>query len=636
MGSPFQHTSAAIGKVAARKKEYRDSFAPNGKDYYKAKTRKNAYVVITATSEKNGSATLPASKNSYDALYSNAEGKPDVILNSVKVTEGSDFGMLRTVDVGFTCLSRAAFETYEKVFLRPSSKLSVKYGYVDGSDSESSTEFIISKYSYELNDKNQYVCSFKAYGAGPFINQLDMEKAWKFPGLSFKKGFFEYPVTTFPQYLKYIAQGDGENATSDIPDGTIRDGGVLILDNPNSMTPDNYFSKKVYKILQALGLFGSDSSKLIYCTLEWFISKLNEYYLESNLGAHLKGKILECNSSITNQRNHPIPEIGSAYPMSIVLPGGTAGSLGGPGYYGSSPLIMDAEEKLNFTQKAMALGMVTRGSSRDYSKILLSHSYISNQLFGKGNERGSLKAEDKASSSGNKKEPPKFSLKNMLDALFSSIYHATGGSVQLATIEDPKEPHNQLIVSKGASQEKISETVFDPIKGDGITRKSTIRCDIPADDAYAVANGGGAGPGGYLPSELSEKEDDLKDEKDDAKSEAYMTIGKEMGFGLASSGFDNENCDSLAAAFKTLVESATKEEAAKLTIDRHIWPLELSITLDGTSGFRFGDVINTTVLPPVYRKSGTSASFVVLESTNTIAGNDWSTELKSQCHLLKK
>jgi hypothetical protein len=98
MSSPFRHTSDALNNVAKRAKEYKDSFSPDGTNYHKAKTRRNAYVTITA-SGKTGSGTLPTQKNTYDALYSNVEGKPDVLLTGVKITEGSDFGMLRTVEV---------------------------------------------------------------------------------------------------------------------------------------------------------------------------------------------------------------------------------------------------------------------------------------------------------------------------------------------------------------------------------------------------------------------------------------------------------------------------------------------------------------------------------------------------------
>ena len=46
MSSPFRKTSAAQGQVGRRKQEYLDSHGPDGKNYHKAKTRKNAYVTI--------------------------------------------------------------------------------------------------------------------------------------------------------------------------------------------------------------------------------------------------------------------------------------------------------------------------------------------------------------------------------------------------------------------------------------------------------------------------------------------------------------------------------------------------------------------------------------------------------------
>ena len=85
MSSPFRKTSAAIGSVGARIAEYKASFAPDGTDYHKAKTRKNAYVTLTCMGQ-----TLPTNPDTYDALYSNTEGKPDVILNGVSISEGSD------------------------------------------------------------------------------------------------------------------------------------------------------------------------------------------------------------------------------------------------------------------------------------------------------------------------------------------------------------------------------------------------------------------------------------------------------------------------------------------------------------------------------------------------------------------
>lgn len=617
--SVFRHTSKAIGKVGARKAEYNASHAPRGKNYHKAKTRRNAYVTLTA-----GGASLPGSKGGYDALYANSEGKPDVILESVKITEGSDFGMLRTVEGQFICLSRGAFDAYESSFLRPSTKLQVSYGYVDGSDGDSLEDFVICKYGFQLDDKNRYVCSFKAYGPGPFMNKLDMGIAGAFSGMNtVTGGFYKAPVTTLPQYLKYVAQGNGLMANVDIPGWTVRESSVLVLDNPNSITPDGMVMKLVYKALQAIGLFSADSSKKIYCTLEWLVKTIQQYYIKPNLQGKMKGRKLVCNSTVSSG-HHMFPKIGSAYPMSIVLPGGDAG------YYGSSPLITDLECKLDFSAKAGQWGgPVVPGG--DYSKILISYDYIASKMFGSGKEKGSVKQmADKASQDKNKKTPPKFDLNTCLGTLFNDIYHATGGSVQLATMENPEDSKEQWIVAKNGKAESITETVFDPIQGDGITRKCTVKCDIPADDAYAVANGGAAGGSGHTSNSLA-SEPEVDENAVDASTEANTKVTEMMSKGLSAAEFDNEDCDALAAAFKTLVDKAPKATVAKGPIDKHIWPLELSITLDGCAGFRFGDVVNTTFLPGKYRSG--DVSFVVLEATHEIKGNDWTTELKSQCHL---
>ncbi len=48
--SIFQHTSEAKDTVDSRRAEYQATFAPDGKDYHKAKTRRNAYAKISGGS----------------------------------------------------------------------------------------------------------------------------------------------------------------------------------------------------------------------------------------------------------------------------------------------------------------------------------------------------------------------------------------------------------------------------------------------------------------------------------------------------------------------------------------------------------------------------------------------------------
>lgn len=631
--SYFQKTSAARGNVLKRQKEYIDSHAPNGSDYYKAKTRRNAYVTITA-----GGITLPLQNNTYDSLYANDEGKPDVILESVSIKEGSDFGMLRTVDVTFICLRRSMFEKLEKAFLRPGQELKVEVGYTDGSDNLNVSDFVICKYNFSLDENNNYVCGFTAYGPGPFMNEVEVDVQGKFTGLKIVSGGFgEKPVTTLAQYLKYIAQGNGSTANVDIENWTTRAAGhVVIIDNPNAWTPDNMIGRQIHKILQSIGLISADSSKKIYCTLEWFITALQKYIVKPRLGNKMKDRKLVCNSTVSSGR-HAIPSIGSAYPMSMVLPGGDAGSIGGPGYYGASPDVSDEEAKMDFTGNAKTC---LNGTTADYSKILISYDYIQSKLFGTSKDKGAIKSNDKSTSdSASKKQRPTVTLQSLLDQLFGDISATTGGLVQLKSMENPRDSKEMHIISKSGEGDEILETMFDPIKGDGITRKSSIKCDIPANDAYAVANGGVTAGSGQTAAELAEEKAAAKEVEEEAasqKKDAKTTIKYLMEKGLSFDEFDSETCDALAAAFKTLVEFRTKAETAKGPIDDHIWPLQLEIEIDGTSGFRFGDVVNSKFLPGKYREDGVSVSFVTLEANHTIKSGDWTTSLKTQCHLLSK
>jgi hypothetical protein len=378
---------------------------------------------------------------------------------------------------------------------------------------------------------------------------------------------------------------------------------------------------------------------VIYCTLEWLVAAIQHFLIRPNLGKEMKGRKLVCNTEVSSGA-HPIGEIGSAYPMSIVLPGGSVGSMGGPGYYGSSPQIPIGDEgKLDFTSKAGEWsGTCIQGEEADYSKILISYDYISSNMFGKSADAANTaEAVGQAIKTKGKKKRKGPNVNAMFGKLFGDIYQATGGCVSLALMEDPKDPKNLNVVAKNGKPEPITETVFDPIKGDGVTRKCTIKCDVPADDAYAVANGAAAGGSGHTSSLIAQDPPD-EDEKIDPVQEAKDNIKKMMETGLSSQDFANEDCDALASAFKTLKEKADAETTSKLELDGHIWPLELELELDGMSGFRFGDVINTKFLPPAYTSNsagGVKPSFVTLEATHTISGNDWSTKLKSQCHLLE-
>ena len=79
-------------------------------DYHKAKTRYNAYITIESSVKKLEEEPpgttyrnkLPLSANTYDDLYANSSGKPDAVLNSVKIEQAGDYGSLVTADITYT------------------------------------------------------------------------------------------------------------------------------------------------------------------------------------------------------------------------------------------------------------------------------------------------------------------------------------------------------------------------------------------------------------------------------------------------------------------------------------------------------------------------------------------------------
>ena len=277
-----------------------------------------------------------------------------------------------------------------------------------------------------------------------------------------------------------------------------------------------------------------------------------------------------------------------------------------------------------------------QGKTANYSNIYISYEYLSSTMFNSSAKRGEIEGKTAAAladtDTGATQENPTY-LGSALNQLFGDIYHATGGAVQLAIMEDPDNSKDLLIVSRNAKQDNIQETIFDPINGDGITRKCTVSCEPPAKAVYAAMDTGTSK--GYASNSISTQEP-IEPEPDPV-AEAEEKIRTLMDESLSANDFESEDCDALAACFKTLVEKCTKEEAVELPDGRNCWPLKLQVNIDGTSGFKFGDCINSTFLPAdPYQQPGLAVTFTATEVKQEVGGNDWETSMKGLMRLSKK
>lgn len=82
------------------------------------------------------------------------------------------------------------------------------------------------------------------------------------------------------------------------------------------------------------------------------------------------------------------------------------------------------------------------------------------------------------------------------------------------------------------------------------------------------------------------------------------------------------------------------KDVAGSWIGRTIYPLQFQLTVDGISGFRFGNVVSCDWLPAKYRyktegsgKKGLIVTFVVTKVSHQISGYDWTTTLETQCRV---
>lgn len=68
-------------------------------------------------------------------------------------------------------------------------------------------------------------------------------------------------------------------------------------------------------------------------------------------------------------------------------------------------------------------------------------------------------------------------------------------------------------------------------------------------------------------------------------------------------------------------------------LNRALYPVELSLTLDGINGFKFGDVIKTNLIPKMYNEKETDMVFVITKITHTIQNGSWETVLNTKSRI---
>ena len=173
--------------------------------------------------------------------------------------------------------------------------------------------------------------------------------------------------------------------------------------------------------------------------------------------------------------------------------------------------------------------------------------------------------------------------------------------------------------TKGVTPFNFEANIFKPL-----VKNVSISSKPPgpmAAAAYVKARGGAA-------ANIEAQADAAKTGGDLAKTESAM---KKMTENFAQTGFNPSWCEAFRGHLTKIKKLARGPSKDAHWLNQALYPVDFSVTLDGVSGFRFGDVISTSLVPTKYNKAG--LVFVITKIDHKIDSGTWETTLSTAARL---
>lgn len=101
-------------------------------------------------------------------------------------------------------------------------------------------------------------------------------------------------------------------------------------------------------------------------------------------------------------------------------------------------------------------------------------------------------------------------------------------------------------------------------------------------------------------------------------------------FKAGSYGFSDNWSEQLRGFLVKLKRSATTSDAH--WINKAIYPVDFSVTIDGINGFKFGDTLSTNLIPKVYNTEY-EMIFTVTKISHVIENKDWQTTIETKARI---
>lgn len=316
------------------------------------------------------------------------------------------------------------------------------------------------------------------------------------------------------------------------------------------------------------------------------------------------GRIIEVTSNKNPTQGYTDGSVKSAYPIDVIFPNATMGSYG--------------ECQPDYSSLA---GLFGSGDQIFIDGILLGVDWIKKSY-------DEFVVENAANI-------PYKNITKFLETVLKRINIASGDVYQISAVLC--EPPSNFDGNSGGGIAKtivsiedanVGESITNPVYGKAINFEATIfkplikSVSISSKPPAAMAAAAYTAVRGGKPANLetptvhAAATDKVKAEMD--KAEANFT----------KSGFNLSWCE----AYRGLLSKMKKLGGSnKHWINQALYPIDFTVTIDGVSGFRFGDVIRTSLIPTSYTNA--KLVFVVTKIDHKITAGGWETTLSTAARL---
>lgn len=235
-----------------------------------------------------------------------------------------------------------------------------------------------------------------------------------------------------------------------------------------------------------------------------------------------------------------------------------------------------------------------------------------------------------------KSEEKDLTIKNLLMKIGNSIQKNTGNAIKMVVVQDPI--HDNALLYVDSNYIDLSTTVneftipaWPSLTGRTIVRNFQLTTNVPNSVKNMIFGINAIGSGtqkqvaysGYIYSDAETK---LKLEQDWKADYATnnLVLAKEKN-NIAVKPKDATAIDTLQKALESYVIYFTDDIKKSLNFTKAYFPMNLSFTIDGINGLKYGDVLQFDGIPRRYRDSYV---FMIVGITHSVStSGEWTTEV---------